>query len=473
MPKRTIVIPAELSKFGDAIEKVLKQMRDFEALAAKDGEPVDFSAFERAVDGPLEEAKLVVKRRALQRLDIDAEQVFVAGKPYARVGRYEAAYFTKEGPVTLERSLYRACGERNAKTVDTVSLRCGALDGWLPGAAKAIAFLLQQGTSREAEATARALGVLPYSRSSFERTGHEVAELHAVTRDVVESALINSYVIPGAARSVSISLDRVAVPMEEPRPRPVGRPKAGAPKNPIERVWHMAFVATLTLHDARGEALHTIRYGRMPGLGASELLDSMLADVKVLLKSRPRLKVVLLCDGAKELVDLLDGVFNRDGLGVEVYRLVDFWHVAEKLGSAAALIFGAGASAALHRWKGLLLNSASARGRILNELHASGKRDVCVGDERPVHAAITYLHNQRTRMNFAAARAEGLPIGSGNVEATCKSLVGQRLVRTGARWKEATGQHIIDLRALALSDRFDAALDLTLAPLVLHVSRAA
>ena len=90
-----------------------------------------------------------------------------------------------------------------------------------------------------------------------------------------------------------------------------------------------------------------------------------------------------------------------------------------------------------------------------------------------MHAAITYLHNQRTRMNFAAARAEGLPIGSGNVEATCKSLVGQRLVRTGARWKEATGQHIIDLRALALSDCFDAALDLTLAPLVLHVSRAA
>ena len=67
MPKRTIVIPAELSKFGDAIEKVLKQMRDFEALAAKDGEPVDFSAFERAVDGPLEEAKLVAEGASTTR----------------------------------------------------------------------------------------------------------------------------------------------------------------------------------------------------------------------------------------------------------------------------------------------------------------------------------------------------------------------------------------------------------------------
>lgn len=151
----------------------------------------------------------------------------------------------------------------------------------------------------------------------------------------------------------------------------------------------------------------------------------------------------------------------------------DFWHVAEKLGVAATVAFGAGASAALHRWKALLLNSASARGRILNELYASGKSNVRVGKELPVKAAITYLHNQGARMGFAAARAAGLPIGSGNVEATCKSLVGQRLVRSGARWKEDTGQHVLDLRALALSDRFDAALELTLAPLLAHVRAAA
>ena len=96
-----------------------------------------------------------------------------------------------------------------------------------------------------------------------------------------------------------------------------------------------------------------------------------------------------------------------------------------------------------------------------------------LGDECPVHAAITYLQNQGERMGYVAARKLGLPIGSGNVEATCKSLIGQRLVRTGARWKEDTGQHVIDLRALALSERFDAALDLTVAPLVRHISRAA
>ena len=41
-----------------------------------------------------------------------------------------------------------------------------------------MACLLARDTSREAEATARQLGVLPYCRSSFERMGHVVGALY-------------------------------------------------------------------------------------------------------------------------------------------------------------------------------------------------------------------------------------------------------------------------------------------------------
>ena len=73
-----------------------------------------------------------------------------------------------------------------------------------------------------------------------------------------------------------------------------------------------------------------------------------------------------------------------------------------------------------------------------------------------------YFRNNRHRMGYAEAKEQGLPIGSGVVEATCKTLVTERLKRSGMRWSERGRQSILTLRALLQSNRFDSGWSLLL-----------
>jgi hypothetical protein len=328
-------------------------------------------------------------------------------------------------------------------------------DGWLPATAQAMAFLHQQAPSRDAEKAARQLGRLPYSRASFERVSHELAEQYLPHQADIENELIEELAIPREAQAISVAADRVALPMEEPRKRPVGRPRKDAPKRPVSRAWRMAYCGTLTLHGKDGEALHTLRYATTPNGEAALMCEGMVADLQHLLQRRPDLAVVLLGDGSPENWNLLGCVGD-----LEHVEVLDFWHLIEKLSKAAAAIHGVELGRSVTaRWRLRLRNCSTAAGAILAELQASGCEHRQRDGKQPVHEAITYLRNNLARMDYRAALDRALPIGSGVVEATCKTLVGVRMKRCGSRWKEPTANHVLQLRALALSDRFAAAMD--------------
>jgi len=469
-------VPEELKAMVQPIRDLIAAAERMVTKARSGAARVDYEDFERLLAERVAAVERSAHQGTLSALDVDESKILINGELHARVGRYETTFGAQPGGVTVMRSLYRRAGERNGPVVDVVALRAGAVEGvWLPGTARAMAYLLQQGTAREAEATAKELGRLPYSRSSFDRVGHAVGEVYMARHQEIEQMLIKAFEIPREARSISISLDRVSTPMEEPRPRPPGRPKKGAPKRPISRVYRMAYCGTVTLHDAMGEALHTIRYGTMPDGDPQSLCAGMADDVLEMVRKRPKLKVGLLCDGAPEMWNLLDEAFDGESFEhIEISRLIDYWHVAEKLAAAAAVLVAASeAPKMLATWKLKLLNYDTAPILILRVLVGSGREDVRVGECRPVHDAITYLTNNSHRMNYAAARREQRPIGSGNVEATCKSLVGVRMKRPGARWKSDTGEHVLHLRALALSDRWTEAMDITLRPPVARIRCAA
>jgi len=461
-----IEIPEERKGVGEAVKTMVRQV-EATWRSTCGGRAVEYEAIEQQLAAGAAAIERASHQTVLQGLDMDHPQVEIEGQRYHRVGRYEADYYTLAGPVRVTRTLYREQGQRNAKTVNAVSLRCGVVgEGWLPGAAQAMAHQLQQGTSREAETTARLLGRLPYARSSFESVGQEIGRQYTALRTDLEAVLMEEYRVPAEAASVSIALDRVSVPMAEAA---AAKERAAQPQGHQRKVWRqfrMAYCATLTLHDRKGEALQTLRYGRMPQGDVDELCQTLAQDVCTLLRKQPVLGVILLADGAPELWNLLTGSLNAETLGVPVQQLVDLWHLLEKLGSAARLLYGeTQGSTVLHGWRLRLLNRSSSVAEILQELRNSGKAEVAVGTSRPVHEAITYLENHQAQMNYAYARRHGLPVGSGNVEATCKSLVTVRMKRPGARWKEETGEHLLNLRALALSDRWAPAMTRTLRPL--------
>jgi len=110
--------------------------------------------------------------------------------------------------------------------------------------------------------------------------------------------------VDGSGRDGQAAIEEQKRQIEEAKP----------PK--IERNWRMAYCATVTLHDAQGQALRTIRYGRMPPTPGSvesvrhrevkRMMERLQQDVVALRAQRPKLPVVLLADGAPELWNLFD-----------------------------------------------------------------------------------------------------------------------------------------------------------------------
>ena len=485
------------------------------------GASVDYAAFEESVAAQAAEVEAAVHQTTLASLDIDAPFVRVWGKDYRRVHRAERTYATMAGPVTVPHTLYRQVGARRGGTLDVVGARAGVVDRrWLPRTARAMAHLLGQGTSREAQTTSAELLRLPYSRSSFERVGHAVGAVYGSRRSAIESRLIEAAVVPAQAASVSVAIDRVSVPMEEPVQTPSGGRRTTAltaqerrqvdavraprkldrrtkavvcemeraaregPQAKVARRYRMAYCATVSLHDAQGKALQTIRYGRMPPAPNSleatthrevhRLMERLGADVRALRAQRPDLSVVLLADGAPELWRLFERHLNERTLGVTPTHLVDAWHALEYVAAAAKLAEERKRCmpGTFRKWRKLLLEAPDGAQRVLKALHRAGLKTARDDSgKRAVGDAIRYLDKRLSRMAYAAARVRGLPIGSGTVEATCKSLVSQRMRRAGSRWKPKTGNEVLQLRALQLSDRWALAMRLTLKPLRKSVRR--
>ena len=72
-----------------------------------------------------------------------------------------------------------------------------------------------------------------------------------------------------------------------------------------------------------------------------------------------------------------------------------------------------------------------------------------------VRLQLHYFTNHRPRMMYHEFRARGLMIGSGPVEAACKTVIGCRLKRAGMRWSQAGADAVLAIRCEVLNQDYD------------------
>ena len=68
---------------------------------------------------------------------------------------------------------------------------------------------------------------------------------------------------------------------------------------------------------------------------------------------------------------------------------------------------------------------------------------------------MAYFRRNAEAMRYGEFRRQGLFIGSGVVESSCRTIVGGRLKKPGMFWSLAGANAILALRCAMLSNRFD------------------
>jgi hypothetical protein len=157
--------------------------------------------------------------------------------------------------------------------------------------------------------------------------------------------------------------------------------------------------------------------------------------------------VVVLGDGAHWIRNLAALHFP------EAVHIVDLYHARQHLQALLQLLFPAGEfqDARGREWsawldEGNVEKIMAAAARLL-----PAEKEV----KKTIHTEMEYFKTNVERMRYAAFRARSFFVGSGVVEAGCKTLIARRMKKSGAKWSLRGANSIIELRCCLASSRFE------------------
>jgi hypothetical protein len=441
------------------------------------GERPDFMVRSNSAMDVMSNALWIDEESRLKRSTVDAPFVMIGGEKYKRIKHKTSprtTYHGLWGAHQIQEPLYRLTGLRNGPTIKPLACRVGVVSGsLLPNIAYAAGELMTRMTSVDAELVLSSLGFRPPSRSTLDKRVGELFSSMAITVRELESECRAHEQLEFELGAVSCGLDRFAVRMsEELADGPIRNEKLARrrpskdylrkPPEPYTTNWRMSWAANVTLYDTEGIARHTYRYGTDSTQDPWKLAARLVDDVVHLVGSRRDVPVVCIQDGASDLEPLRCELRERLPEGVPRRELVDYHHAISYLDSVVSALPEGTFDDAANWYRTQLLTRETGVDTILKNLRkqlASTSEDSEPKLTIALEAAISYLKKRRLQMNYASARREGLPIGSGATESSC-ALFQLRVKHPGSHWKPPGLRGTMSARGLMLSGRWERSFEL-------------
>lgn len=159
-------------------------------------------------------------------------------------------------------------------------------------------------------------------------------------------------------------------------------------------------------------------------------------------------KIVVIGDGAEWIDQTVEIIFYG------ATRIMDFYHVAQRIWAVAGVRFGA-CSQQANQWAREKLSLMKA-GEVERVIRALARLKIEAAEAEAIRGeAMGYIKNNREGMAYDEYKRENLPIGSGAIEGSCKHLVTARCKQAGMRWSETGVDAILALRCWVLNGRLN------------------
>lgn len=158
--------------------------------------------------------------------------------------------------------------------------------------------------------------------------------------------------------------------------------------------------------------------------------------------------VCVIGDGAPWIWNIADEHFYG------ATQIVDLYHAREHYWNVAKACFGRD-KAKLHSWAEERRQELD-NGRPEDVVDAIRRCSSLPGYDKDIcEKEAGYFEKNKERMRYADFRARGMFVGSGVLEAGCRTVVAQRLKQSGMHWTVKGANSIIALRCSILSNRWE------------------